>query len=371
MDTSLQPIDLTKAFPPTSAVIDGAVSQTFRRLAMDCDLGSRIRLNRSAGNWTDRAAGAAWLSCRFSTPPPADRVIITNGTQSALALILQSLAVPGDLIVSERLTYAVLKQIVTRLRMRLQGIPVDERGLVPEAFEAVCRDQSPKALYCNPTVHNPTTAVMPETRRTAIANIARRYGVCIIEDDVIGALHGPDPRPIAAIAPDVTWYCMSLSKCFAMGLRLAYVVAPSQTAAVNLLQPVQNLSSWMPSSLCLMVVADWIETELGHQIARAIQNEIAERQRMAASLLRATDYATAPGALHIWLRLPPTFTAPAFEQAAARVKVGIRPSNVFLVDNSPAPDAVRISLTTPTHRTELETGLKRIAALMGATSVAY
>src|SRR3977135_2306586 len=136
MDTSLQPIDLTKAFPPTSAVIDGAVSQTFRRLAMDCDLGSRIRLNRSAGNWTDRAAGASWLSCRFSTPPPADRVIITNGTQSALALILQSLAVPGDLIVSERLTYAVLKQIVTRLRMRLLGIPVDERGLVPEAFEA-------------------------------------------------------------------------------------------------------------------------------------------------------------------------------------------------------------------------------------------
>src|SRR5262249_8526752 len=163
--------------------------------------------------------------------PASDRIIVTNGTQSALQLILQHLGSPGALVLAEQLTYVVLPQIVQRLQMRIRSVPLDQYGVIPEVFETACRTQSPVALYCNPTVHNPTTSVMPESRRLELGAIARRYGVPIIEDDVLGALHGPAPRPIAALAPDVTWYCMSLSKCFALGLRLAYVLAPSETAA--------------------------------------------------------------------------------------------------------------------------------------------
>lgn len=364
MDPSLQTIDLTKAFPPTPVFLDQALRETLAKLASAYDLGTQIRLNRIAGNLQDRAAASAWLARRLGAPPPVDRVLITNGTQSTLALILQSMATSGDLIVSERLTYVVLRQIVARLGMRLRGIPLDDFGLVPEAFEALCRQEAPKVLYCNPTVHNPTASVMPEDRREAIAKVARRYNVHIIEDDVIGALHGPGPKPIAALAPDVTWYCMSLSKCFAMGLRLAYVVAPDQVAAERLLMPVRNLSSWMPSSLSLMVVQDWITTGAGGRIADAIQQEIADRQRMAASLLPKASYATAEGALHLWLQLPSTVDASTFERVAARARVLIRPSNLFLVDDSLAPNAVRVSLSSPTHRTELEIGLMRVAALL-------
>lgn len=371
MDTALRPVDFTKAFPPTPAILHQALSQTLTRLGEVPELGAQIRLNRPAGDWADREAAASWLSCRFTPPPPASRVIITNGTQSALALILQSLAAPGDLITCERLTYVVLRQIIGRLGMRLRGVPIDNLGLVPQAFEAICREECPKALYCNPTVHNPTAAVMPESRRAEIADIARRYGVLIIEDDVIGALHGPYPRPIAAMAPDVTWYCMSLSKCFALGLRLAYVLAPSNAAAIDLVKPVQNLSSWFPSALSLMVAEDWIKTGLGSRISAAIHDEMVERQLLAASLLDSGRYTTAAGALHIWLQLPTTFDPLTFAHATARVGATVRPANLFLVDDSPAPNAVRISLSTPTLRADLEDGLKRIAPLLEQVSGAY
>jgi DNA-binding transcriptional MocR family regulator len=364
MNMPLSPVDLNKALPPTPAILDRALGDTLKTLSLSQGLGAQIRLNRTAGNREDRELGASWLSCRFQPPPSPDRIVVTNGTQSALALVLPFLAGPGELIVAEYLTYVVLAQIARRLGLRLEGVPVDDHGLVPEAFAQICRERKPKALYCNPTVQNPTATIMPESRRAVIADIARRHHVSIIEDDVIGALHGPTPRPIAAIAPDITWYCMTLSKCFAMGLRLAYVVAPSEAAAGDLVKPVQNLSSWFPSSLSLMVVGDWIKTGVGPKISAAIQDEMAERQSIATALLGHADYTTAAGALHIWLRLPRKFEPATFVQAAAQAGVTIRPSTVFLVDSSAAPNAVRISLSTPVHRAELETGLKRIATLI-------
>jgi DNA-binding transcriptional MocR family regulator len=370
MGTPAQVLDLTKALPPTPRILDRALSATLRSLSDQGDLGSRIRANRPGGDWEDRQYAAAWLSCRFDPPPALERIIVTNGTQSALSLILRHVAGPGDLIVAEQLTYVVFSRIVGRLGMRIEGIPLDEHGLAPEAFEAVCRERKPKALYCNPTVQNPTASVMPEARRMQIADIARRYGVWIVEDDVLGPLHGASPRPISAIAPDVTWYCMSLSKCFALGLRLAYVLSPTVAAAADLLKPVQNLSSWFPAPLSLMVVADWIRSGLGRMIATSIRDEMIRRQALAAPLLRNTDYKTASGALHVWLTLPQRFDPIAFEGAALRSGVAIRPSSLFCVGDSPAPNAIRISLSSPVDTADLESGLRRIAALLEQNSVA-
>ena len=363
-------LDLTKALPPTPPILDRALSATWRKLSEQGDLGSRIRTNRPGGSDEDRQLAAAWLACRFDPAPAVERIVVTNGTQSSLGLILQFLAAPGDLIVAEELTYVVLSQIVQRLGIRIEGVPLDDDGLVPSAFEAICRERRPKALYCNPTVHNPTASIMPAARRAEIAAIARRYGVWIIEDDVLGPLHGPTPRPIAQIAPDVTWYCMSLSKCFALGMRLAYIVAPNASIAADFLRPVQNLSSWFPAPLSLMTAADWIRTGMGRMIATAIHDEMILRQTVAAQLLPRAQYKTASGALHIWLQLPAVFDPHSLQRAALQAGVLIRPSSLFVVGNARAPNAVRISLSSPSNIDDLELGLRRIALLLEQVSVA-
>ena len=43
----------------------------------------------------------------------------------------------------------------------------DEKGILPEAFEAACRRRAPKLLYVIPSIDNPTTATLPEERRRA------------------------------------------------------------------------------------------------------------------------------------------------------------------------------------------------------------
>ena len=138
--------------------------------------------------------------------------------------------------------------------VRLHGLDIDADGIVPESFEAACRSLRPRALYCNPTVQNPTTAIMPAERRAAIADIARRYDVSIIEDDALGRLHLDAPKPIATLAPERTWYVMTTTKCLSHGLRLAYLVAPSSGAASRVIGPVEHLSYWHPAPLLAAMV---------------------------------------------------------------------------------------------------------------------
>src|SRR5712672_438250 len=63
----------------------------------------------------------------------------------------------------------------------LEGLAIDGKGLRPEGFEEACEKHRPKALYCMPTVRNPTGSIMSEQRRHRIAEIARRNRVAIIE----------------------------------------------------------------------------------------------------------------------------------------------------------------------------------------------
>ena len=125
----------------------------------------------------------------------ADRVLVTSGSQHGMTAVFASLFAPGDVVATESLTYPGMKTLAGLLALRLQGVAMDEHGLRPDAFAAACRARRPKALYCVPTLQNPTTAVMPVERRQEIAAIAREHGVLIVEDDVHGRLLA---RPRAA-----------------------------------------------------------------------------------------------------------------------------------------------------------------------------
>lgn len=95
--------------------------------------------------------------------------------------------------------------------------------MLPDAFRSACRQSAPKALYTVPTLHNPTTAIMPTERRRRIIEIARKYDVTIVEDDVFGFLVPDGPAPIQVLAPDITLHISSLSKSIAPGLRIGYL----------------------------------------------------------------------------------------------------------------------------------------------------
>jgi len=354
-------IDLNRSIPPLPAIVQTHLSRTLQRLSREHDLGERFRAAPAGGTAGDRAAGALWLEPRFRSPLDPSRITVTSGTQSALLLLLEGLVGQNGLLLAEALSYGVLAPLAARAHVRLRGVAVDADGIIPEAFDAACREEPPRALYCNPTDHNPTTATMPETRRLEIAAIARRYGVAIIEDDPLGRLHPDAPRAIAALAPDVTWYIMGLTKCLAHGLRIAYLVSPDRRRMEAAIGTAMRLSYWYPAPLHAAVSTAWIGSGAAGEIAAAIADECDARQRLAFTALAGQHLAGQPAGLHVWLTLRNGVDRRTLVDRLKVAGVLVRPADLFAIGNAAIPNALRLSLSSPPHRVDVEHGLREIA----------
>lgn len=322
----------------------------------------QLHYQDSAGIEAHRAIAARWLGKRLGALP-LDRVVITSGAQSALYNTLMLLADAGDTICAGSLTYPGLKAIAERMGLGIAPLPMDEHGILPDAFADLCRRNRPKLLYCIPTIDNPTTATLPQARREAIAAIARQHGVWIVEDDAYGALPAAAPQPIAAIAPEITWHIATLSKCASPALRIAYVATPDLSQTLRLAAEAR-VTSLMASPLMSALAAQWIADGTLDRIAAAIRAENNARQQLARQLLAGADYAAQLDGHHLWLKLPAHWRRADFVAQALQSGLSIVASDAFATNDQP-PEAVRISLGIVPDLSSLERALKLLTGLLG------
>jgi DNA-binding transcriptional MocR family regulator len=314
-----------------------------------------------------RAAGAEWVALS-GLPAQADRVLVTAGGQHGIAVSFAGLLEPGDLLLTEALTYPGVRTLARILRLRLQGLAMDSEGLVPEAFEAACRQGSPRALYCMPTLQNPTGAVMSLERRRAIAEIAERHGVPLIEDDVYGFLADASAPALASLAPTQGHYLTSLSKSIAAGLRIGFLVVPEGRA--EHFAPAMQATVWMAAPLLAEIARRWIADGTARRVADQRRQEARARQNLARHALGATDYRAHPAGFHGWLRLPEPWRAEDFAAAAARKGTPVTPIGAFAVSRT-KEQAVRVCLGAAPDRASLARALNELGSLLAVMPEPY
>ncbi len=348
--------------PQRAALLEALASLTARR-----DAGRLLDYPAAGGDAADREAGASWIG-RTGVTASADDVLVCTGSQHGLTVVLATLLEPGDVLLTESLTYAGLKSVAGLLHLRLRGLPTDASGLRPDALEDACREGGAKALYLIPTHHNPTTAVMPEDRRQEIVRVARAHGLAVVEDDVHGLLPEVRPRPIAALAPERSYYLTSTSKTLAPGLRIAYVAAPP--AMVPRLAASLRATTWAVAPLTAAVASTWIGNGTADALLAARRHEARARQAIAVEALAGADLQTQPEAYYLWLRLPEPWRGDAFAAEARARGVLVTPAEAFAVGREPAPHAVRLCLGAARTRESLRRGLDVVAGLLRAEDAA-
>ncbi len=329
--------------PPTPAVLQRAGTMLVQGLYAT-----------GAGTERHRAAGAAWIGRRTD---PA-RVVVTAGTQHALFLALAVTTKPGDTLLVEALTYHGAKAAAALLHLKLEPMPLDRYGVLPDALERAARSRTAKVLYTIPTLHNPTATVMPEKRRRELAAVAERHGLTIIEDDVNGFLLDKTPPPIAAFAPDRTIFITGLGKAIAAAMRVGYLVAPD--AMLPRVHAALAANVLFSSPVVAELASTWIEDGTAAKIVEQKRAEVAIRSRAARRIL--PDAGGDPRALHLWMELPKRWSADAFVEEARRRRVRIASASSFAA-TPVIPRAVRISIGSPASVAEMETALHVIAGI--------
>lgn len=362
-------VDLAQNHPPETPARpqQAALASSLASLSARGDFGALLDYPAAGGNGADREAGAQWIG-RAGVEAAPERVLVCTGSQHGLMVVLATVMQPGDLLLTESLTYAGLKSVAGLLHLKLAGLPVDRHGLRPDAFEDACRRGRPRALYVIPTLHNPTTAIMPLERRREIAAIAERHDVAIVEDDVHGLLPEKRPVPLAALAPGRTHFLTSTSKTLAPGLRIAYVLAPGDM--VSRLTDGLRATTWAVAPLTAALASSWIVSGTADAILAERRREAQARQALAREILAGADVDTQPEAYYLWLRLPEPWRRDSFAAVLRARGVALTPAEAFAVGRDPAPHAVRICLGAARSRGELERGLRLVADVLGGAGEA-
>ncbi|MEU2555913.1 PLP-dependent aminotransferase family protein [Streptomyces sp. NPDC013313] len=296
-------------------------------------------------------------------PTASDDLLVTTGSQQALSLLATALLEPGDTVLVESPCYLAALQVFGLAGARVVPVPGDEDGVDPDALDDLVARERPKLLYLVPTFQNPTGRTMPAPRREALAAVAARRGLWIVEDDPYGELRYDGERvPWIASCPgaeDRVVLLGSFSKVMAPGLRLGWLRAPAglrracavAKQAVDLHTPSLNQ---LAAARCL----DRLDAHVGR--VRAVYGE--RRDAMLAGLPGALPegsvWTRPDGGMFLWVRLPDPYDTTALLPRVVEQDVAYVPGAPFY---AAAPDrsTLRLCFVTQTPD-EITEGLRRL-----------
>ena len=313
-----------------------------------------LRYQSVRGSAADREIAQIWMQENGLNFTP-DRFAITPGAHSSIYAILTLLSEPGQSLLCETLTYPGIRAIASQLGLRLIGVPSDQEGLRPEALERAITEHWPAALYLNPTLQNPTTKTMSDSRRHEIAKVLKRHDVQLIEDDAYRFVASDAPPPIATHLPDLAWHVAGISKCFGAGLRLAYTTVPQRAEMGRFSQALRSINV-MASPLSLALLGRWIEDGTAAEIQSFVRRAATERQELAREVLCGCFVSGAPEAFNLWVELPRGTSRAEVMGRMANRQIGIMPSDAFTVMGQPS-EALRVCLGGPIGLAQLRDDL--------------
>ena len=347
--------------PPEGLSLGALLRETIDGVLQRTDPAVLMAYHPGFGTLGQRRAGAEWLAPVLGERAPQS-VLVSPGAQAALAAAFSSLCRPGDLVVSEPLTYPGFKAITAQLGLRTSACPVDGAGVVPEALLEICRRERPAAVYLTPTMQNPTARTMPSSRRREVARILAEAGVWLVEDDPYSRLLEAPPPAIASLLPARSIYIGTLAKTLSPGLRIAYLACPDPDLADQTAAALRAIAL-MPAPLMAAVATTWIREGRAETVLKAVRAEARARRALAAAALPTAE--GSPESLHVWLPLAADASAEALRRAAHGRGLALVTEAAFAVAPSPPP-GVRVSLGGPGRRAVLAAALRSLADLLAA-----
>jgi len=281
---------------------------------------------------------------RYGIQAHVDNVLITSGSQQALDLIGKLFINSGDRVLVEAPTYLGALQAFSVYGAQYLSVPVDADGLRTELLEDTLR-LGPKFMYVLPNFQNPAGVTLSEGRREQLILLADKYGIPVIEDDPYGQLRyeGKHIAPLVVLDrqnmrrdDDFSFgnviYLSTFSKTLAPGLRLGWIVAPTEVIG-KLTQLKQGADLHTSTFTQLMAYEVARGGFLDHHV-RQIRKVYRERrdvmlQALAEFFPSEVTWTRPKGGLFLWISLPQGMDSQSLFRSALAENVAFVPGDSF------------------------------------------
>lgn len=297
-----------------------------------------------------------------------ERILITNGSQQSLDILVRTLVNPGDKVVVERPTYLAALQVLQLSQADILSVGTDKDGMIVDELEQLLQRHTIKALYVVPTFGNPGGVVLSDERRQKLVQLAKQHSFVIIEDDPYGEINftGQTYKTLFQHAaqtgcPEQVIYTSTFSKILAPGLRVGWVVLPewiSQKATI-----VKQATDLHTSAHSQALAASYLSLGRLEEQITVIRQAYREKCYFLADMMRSElgehiDFHMPQGGMFLWGAFRDDFDTTAWLSRTLEEKVVYVPGEFFYSDN-PDKRTLRLSFATPTMA-ELEDAVRRL-----------
>jgi DNA-binding transcriptional MocR family regulator len=321
-------LDLSNAVPPAWSGLPGAVDRAVARLP--------ALLGGSSLDVVGLDALRARIADRYGErglPTTPDQVLVTNGAQHAIGLLLQVLARRADRVLLDVPSYPHAIDAFREAGARLVPLGMPDARPDVDEWERELRRLRPELAYLMPDFHNPTGASLQEGERRRLLAAAAASGTVLLVDETTAELAIDPVRrqpPLAALARGSGAEVItvgSVGKTIWHGLRIGWIRADSRTVArIAAARPARDLGT---AVLDQLVVADLLP-DMDRVLADRAAHLGATRDAVVARLrddLPEWGVPVPAGGLCIWVTLPEarsSMLVPAAAALGVRITAGPR-----------------------------------------------
>ena len=365
---------------PDSAMFDVEGIREASSQALSQEPGAALQYGATEGYGPLREQLAHFMAQKGATGLAADQLIVTTGSQQALDLLGKTMISPGDKVIVEGPTFLATIQCFRLYGAELISAPVDGEGVDTVALEKLIAENRPKFVYVIPTFGNPTGALLSLARRKKLLELAVKYQTLMVEDDPYGDLYfneAPPPSLLALSAQvpgsrDWLVHCGSLSKVLSPGLRVGWMIAPSELLSRAVM--CKQFSDAHTSTFAQATAAHYLKAGRMPATLDKVRKVYADRAQTMCDALRkdlgnAISFVQPQGGLFVWAHLTGangnvndgnTFAKMAIDQGVAFV-----PGAPFYCQN-PDHSTLRLSFATVGEDKILE-GVARLKQAMASS----
>lgn len=349
---------LSDGYPDVRLVPTTAFGQAIRRALNSAAFVSGSAYGDPRGNAALRDALSHYLRDERGLTAAAADIMVTRGSQMGLFLAASAVAEPGIAIAVESPGYPLAWAAFRAAGADVVGVPVDAHGIDVNLLETLAQtNASLRAVYVTPHHQYPTTATLGAARRMRLMDVARRYGLLIIEDDYDNEYRF-DGRPILPLAARTDEdlpiiYLGSLSKLLAPGIRLGYAVAPPQILLrmADRREALDRQGDWPLEHALADLLADGTIKRHARKARRIYHARRDQMARMLEERFSDDGEFTLPaGGLAIWWRLRRGLSAETWAANAARLGLSVMPGLQFVLDTANPAEAFRLGFASLDNR---------------------
>lgn len=316
-----------------------------------------------------RQAVSARIREKFNAGTEDDETIITTGGQQGIELLCKALCNEGDAVICENPSFIGALNAFRSNGAETIGVPLREDGIDTEILEETLKNTpNAKILYLIPTFQNPAGTTSTLENRKAVYEIAKKYGIVILEDNPYGELRfaGEDvPTYKSFDTEGLVVYCSSFSKILSAGMRVGFVCGPK-----NLIQKMvvaKQVEDVHTNQFFQMLCHRFMtEYDLDAHIAkiRALYKSKCDLMlsELDKNMPKCVKYTRPEGGLFLWCTLPDGADSAPFIKAALEKKVAVVPGTAFNCDTEAKSDSFRLNYSMPSDE-DIVRGIKILSDL--------